>query len=490
MARAAQTDRGGAWRPRIDAESATFLQSAIADAVGTFGRHGRREVLVAMSAMLPRAMTGSLAHLAHAEHPAVDAMKQLLTKPQQLEVRQSLLALLCVSTLKEAALDGLRYASRTSLLGQVLTSTHLLLLAPARRALARLTAAEMLWPKVSEFNKWPASQSRGLAAWATALSTDRLAKIHRLSVLRDSPDTATRLFGLKRLLELGADGPQDPVLGVIAAYCDDPDPSVIRIAIGQLMRLKYPQLPKLLATLIQSKHEQVRRFACRRLAPVGFVRLWAGLATSESGAAGRSWTGSSQDRPEFPSDVGRQAPAPGPRDTLAGTIHDRRAEPGFFLYRGAGTTGPETDDGHVASAAVKALGSAEGQAASSSIEQALQHEDERVRSNAIEALVSLGVAERVEQLAEIAGADENRPKATAIGALMDLRPAEALQVLQEMLEDNRSEHRVSALWLIQELGVLEVARQVAEMSIGDADPLVKQRADRVIQGLDRFGRPG
>ena len=482
MARAAQTDRGATRRPRIDAESSVFLQSAIAEAVGAFGRHGRLEVLVAMAAMLSRPMSASLAHLGHAKHPAVDAMKQLLVRPEQIEVRQSLLGLLCVSTLKEAVLDGLHYTSRTATLGQALTSAHLLLLAPIRLALGHVTAAEMLWPKVAEFKHWPASQSRGLAAWATTLSTDRLAKVHRLSMLRDSPDTTTRLFGLKRLLELGADGPQDPILGVIASYCNDSEPRIIRIAVGQLIRFKYPRLPKLLASLVQSKHEQVRRVASRRLAPVGFDRLWQGwprLNRVRRTEAGRALL---KINPNFHQMLADKLLVQDRATRLRALSMICNLNQGSF-FTAALAQLTEHDDGHIASAAVKALGSSEGEVASYAIEQALQHEDERVRSNAVEALAVIGAAEHIDQLTEIAEAGENRAKATAIGALMDLRPTEALLGLRDMLEDDRSEHRISALWLIQELGVLEVARQVAEMSIADADPQVKEQADRVIKAL-------
>src|SRR5690606_13404648 len=115
---------------------------------------------------------------------------------------------------------------------------------------------------------------------------------------------------------------------------------------------------------------------------------------------------------------------------------------------------------------------------------ALDHADARVRANAVEALQQLESVEQAEdRLRDMAQADHNRPRANAIGALLEMQAGDALAALNRMLIDERPEQRVSALWLVKSMGVMEVARQIAELALRDADPDVRGRARDVAAQL-------
>ncbi len=139
----------------------------------------------------------------------------------------------------------------------------------------------------------------------------------------------------------------------------------------------------------------------------------------------------------------------------------------------------EQPDEVVASAAVRALGSARTKAAMQSLEKAMTHEDNRVRANAVEAISQARSTRHVQQLVRMADEETNRPRTNAIGALMEMKAGEAMSALMRMLGDERPDHRISALWLVEHVGVLEAARAVADMATSDADPKVRRRAEQV-----------
>ena len=140
-------------------------------------------------------------------------------------------------------------------------------------------------------------------------------------------------------------------------------------------------------------------------------------------------------------------------------------------------------DSLIASAAVRALGSASGDEVRHTLEAALKHEDSRVRANAVEALQQHKSTAHVLELVDMAERDESRPRANAIGALIQMRTGDALGSLSRMLDDTRANQRISALWLVEHMGIIDVARQVAEMSISDGNEKVRDRAERAVRQL-------
>lgn len=484
MARRCATDPHPGRASTVDAEAAAYLTHALEEAVIRYGNHLHRTVLVAMAAMLPRPTPEAFAALADPKHPASDPMRGVMTSATEPAVRRALILLLAVPGLGPSAIDGLRQANQAERLGDAMAGWHLLHLAPVRRPLCAMRSPETLWPAPPQIKAMEEYQRRGLAAWAVTLPFDHRTTVARLKELTDhAPDPATRLMALRRLLviERGS-GLGDPVHEAILRFTRDDDPALVRIALWHLIRRKHPDLPDVLGRLAHSPDESIRAIATRHLAPLGFTRLWEGwpkMSPERRLAAGRALI---KIEPNFHRMIGDKM-LPNDRESrlrALSIIHDLNQ--GVY-YEQALVRLAQEDDERVASAAVKALGSAATDRAVAVLERALEHGDARVRANAIEALAELRPGEYTDHWQQMTENEDNRPRANAIAALMEARTGDALRALALMLEDDRPEHRQSALWLVEKRGLTDLARHVAEMSITDPDKDVQQRADRVIHDM-------
>ncbi|MEO0587537.1 MAG: HEAT repeat domain-containing protein, partial [Planctomycetota bacterium] len=105
------------------------------------------------------------------------------------------------------------------------------------------------------------------------------------------------------------------------------------------------------------------------------------------------------------------------------------------------------------------------------------------RASAVEAIARRGLTDATPRVAQIAQADDSEPRATAIAALHHTHPGSAIDALQHMLDDERRDHRDRGLWLVESMGLVEMARQVAEMSLSDPDARVRRRAEAVVAEL-------
>ena len=222
--------------------------------------------------------------------------------------------------------------------------------------------------------------------------------------------------------------------------------------------------------------------AAAELAPLGFERLWSAwpaLSAAQQLAAGRALI---KLDPNLPRHIGARLNQEDHDTRMRALAIIRRLRQGRFFVQTLEAL-IEDPDVRVASAAVQALGNGGCGSAVDTLHAALGHTDSRVRANAVEALHELRSSEHLPELLRMARQDENRPRANAIGALLESHADEAAHLLRDMLADQRPDQRVSALWLIDHLEIVQVARQVAEMSISDPDPSVRRRARRVIQHL-------
>jgi hypothetical protein len=287
---------------------------------------------------------------------------------------------------------------------------------------------------------------------------------------------------LRRTAATAHHGTTGAINAAIERFTGDGEAAIARIAVRHLVRCKWPTLPKLLVQLVNGPQEEIRQLAGNYLAPMGFARYWERwprLDQAQRIAAGRALI---KLDPCFHSHLSQRL-AGGDRDACVRAMNMIRDLNQGAFFQPALMALAGSDDVHLVSSAITALGSADSEDVIQVVEKSLEHRDGRVRASGIEALQQLRSTRHVDRLTAMALSDDNRPRANAIGHLLELSSGQAMHALRLMLEDERPEHRISALWLIDAAGLIEVMRHVAELSISDPDEEVKYRACRVIQRL-------
>jgi hypothetical protein len=479
---------------RASGREPTLIQTAVEDAVDAYRFHREPAVLHALLALCTRSMPRVFRLLAVEKHAALPDLRRIIAGTNAPLARAAVPVLLRVATLRHAALMAIRRAAANGTMGGLLQGTHLFLESPAAWPISKLEAPETLIPADSQGAVLTPSQARGLARWIMALPLEPARQIEALAKLNRLSDPLARLSALRALMQFpdshaapNVAGATSPTDAVISSFCCDPDPAIARVALRHLWRRRWDGLPRVLAQLINSDDNQLRTLAGEYLSPVGFERLWQAwprLEELQRLAAGRALI---KINPHFHSQLAdRLASADRPTRLRAmAIIHGLNQGP---LFAEALLTLAMDSNTVIAASAVRALGSVDSPHVVAALETALTHHDSRVRANAVEALEQIHATGHVAKLLAMAGREDNRPRANAIRALMEVRTGEALEALRQMLVDDRPKQRISGLWLVETLGVLNVARQVAEMSITDPNQQVKKRAGRVIHHLIEAGR--
>ncbi len=462
-----------------------FVTSAVRDALRYFAQHQRKEVLLAMFNLPLPAISELLRSLAEMGDDWTRPTGVMLTRSDTPAVRRALLAALAFESLQPFALDGIGLAVETGPLTEALSRWHLLKLNPIRNAIAKIKHTERFVPGMSAFVKLDRpGDTLGLVAWLDALPIEPHNMTRRLGQLSKAPDPATRLLALRRLIAI-ADQVDDATQAnhAIAGYCSDSEPGIVRVAVTHLIRRGYSDITRVLAQLINSPDVRVQQIATKRLTPVAFSKLWESWPRLDSEhrlAAGRALI---KIDPTFHAALHDKLCLPDPLAKTRALSIITELNQGLLLQDLILRLSRD-DDPRVVASAIKALGAADPQRVLPTIEAALEHEDERIRANAVEALAQLDTGKHAERLVSLTEEQEpNRARANAIQALMQMNAGQALQALSHMLSDPRAEHRASALWLVEAMGIAEVARDVAEMSITESDPTIRERAGRVVQNL-------
>lgn len=495
------------------------LQTVVDEALSRYRAHNEPAVMQAWAMLTSAPALAMSKAFADPHHTSTMRMRDLIADPQTPVLRRALLSCLRIPTLAAASLRGLHRCAQVGQLPDALRDWHLLLLPRNQQALRRLPSmADPRWIDPATVPSLEPRQAMGLIHWVIALDLPPRQVVSHLTDMSASTDAAVRLAALRQLIELSdryntspatgnpassstsasanpASSPagysSQEVPGVWAAvqrFTLDPSPLIARLAVRFLIRTGGPSLPRLLLAMVNSPHALVRDLAVECLAPLGFGRLWQAwprLNEPQRLSAGRALI---KIDPHFHRLLSEKlAQRDRPTRLRALSIVEQLNQAPFFELALIALAGDP--DERVASAAVRALGMVQSPAAVTAVEKALEHHDGRVRANAVEALNQHDLARHTDRLMQMAMSDENRPRANAINALMQMRTADALTALSRMLSDERPEHRTSALWLVQTLGLLEVARQVAEMSLADPDPSVKTRADVVVHQLIQTASP-
>lgn len=148
-------------------------------------------------------------------------------------------------------------------------------------------------------------------------------------------------------------------------------------------------------------------------------------------------------------------------------------------------------DPKVRSAVMRALPQVPSATAERLLRRATSDSDDRVRANAVEGLEAIGASRGNESLFKSRlGDPDSRTRANAVKVLLKLGARESAESLCAMLRDPDREHRISALWAVSTLHLTPLLTRLKEMAETDPDPLVRQRAQEVLDSLRQAsGRP-
>ncbi|MEM9345299.1 MAG: HEAT repeat domain-containing protein [Planctomycetota bacterium] len=489
LARRAATSEAPDQPPHLDAVSTKYLVDAIEQAIVLYSRHENPALLAALLWLQPRPMPEAKAALSQPEHAAVRPLKQLISSSPDQATRRSLFALIGTHQLADSCREALATANTQQRLAEPLELGHGLSMPATRAGMRKIAHPHTHWPDAQQVQKMPEHARRWLPKYLDAISPDDpQEQVIRLTPLASKTDAGTRLAVLRRLLVLAhPETPDDQPAAnnakdTLAVLTRDPVPAIARTALWHLVQTEYAGLPRILADLVNSRHESIRRVAAQQLAPLGFERFWKSwpkLDPKRRIAAGRALIKIDND---FHRHLGSRLASRDPDTRIRALVIIAALNQGSF-FEDALLELCTSEDKKVVASAVKALSGCTSDAAHQTLELAMEHEDTRIRANAIEALGHTQAAANLDKLLHYAQDTEQRPRANAIKALLELRAKDALPSLTRMLGDNRANHRISALWLVDELGILQLARLVAEMSLNDTDEQVKQRAGQVIHHL-------
>lgn len=145
-------------------------------------------------------------------------------------------------------------------------------------------------------------------------------------------------------------------------------------------------------------------------------------------------------------------------------------------------------DAMVRSTAMALLTALPGATGRRILREALNDPDDRVQANAIEALEALQDEQRDRVILPKLEAPAPRVRANAIKAMLRLEVREAGEALLRMLEDTSPAARLSALWVVERLELRSLTQRLVEMSLGDPDEKIRRRARRIVLGISPQAR--
>lgn len=466
-----------------------ILDETVSAAVADYATHRQPAVVLALLTRLPARLNGWDA-LSRPTSPALEPARRLLEQAGHPAARRALLPVLAEPHLASAARAGLHACLRRGSLREVLDP---LVAAPALADPAvcrRLAAADALREAAREAAATVLADPEIDASAATLFSL-LLPETSDAVVARcgEHPRLAMRASALIAQTHRGAAegtpqaAPADDAMVEIAST--DSDEAAARLAARVALRRHRDRVCDIATGWLNSPHPSVRRLAQARVAPQGFDWLWDRWPKLPDAARHEMATALIKiDRRLHHRLAARlDQPDEAVRCRALRIIHDLN-QGVFFqdrLTQLAGSVNPA-----VASAAVRAMGTAESPESAHALRDALTHPDARIRASAVEAIARRGMTDATPAVARVTQDDDAEPRAHAIAALHQTHPDSAIDALHAMLDDERTGHRNRALWLIESMGMVEMARQVAEMSLSDPALAVRQRATAVVAELMRL----
>ena len=312
----------------------------------------------------------------------------------------------------------------------------------------------------------------------TALSLRAAWRIERLADLIALPAPVGRMSALVALL--GHDS--IAVDRAVERFCFDRNEAVAAVAVRRCLTQRIVGNEPFLRRLEHSPHLVIAREAKATLACRGaglFFQRWLQLEPRDLLAAAHAVAAA--DRRAMMAGLARMVVDGKRAENLAaigliGRLRWSTALEHELIAQLA------SDDTHVASAAVTALGDVRSPHSVRAIRKVLRHNDARVRANAIESLMRLD-RRAIECIASMVTTRDNRPRANAIRALLDVIHTKALPQLRTMLADPDPLHRISGVWVAKRARALGVADELQQLAKQDRFPEVRSRAEAAARFL-------
>lgn len=266
------------------------------------------------------------------------------------------------------------------------------------------------------------------------------------------------------------------------AALSDEDPEVQCAACDIIGKLELSNRVKLLAPLINSENDNVRRAAVRAIAEDSlkkYLTAFDSLDESVREIAGKA--------------IAKMDPRM--VDKLADEL--RSMDPGRRLkaIRVLGIIDKEKEveplllelvrdpDRKVRATVVKTLGILGSVEALKHLIRALSDPDRRVMANAIEAFEDISDPRMADLLFPFLKYPDNRIRANTAKVLFNLGYPEVKSVLFEMLSDSDEHMRLSAVWALGELGIKEAESYLADIAVGDISDRVRKWARSSLEKL-------
>ena len=292
-----------------------------------------------------------------------------------------------------------------------------------------------------------------------------------------APEGRTRARALEKLREINASHLMDNCKSALS----DPDGTVQLTAARCLVEMNPPGATKILAPLLQSDSEAVRRYAMKQVAHASLERYLHGFDR----LGGRTRELAAKALAKIDS---------GMLDRLSEEIHSLDPARRLKALRILDLAEMERDaqpilrdllsdpDHHVRSAVIKLVQIAGNHEAIQQVIQLLGDPDARVRANAIEAFEDIGDTRFVHLLSPFTQAPDNRIRANAVKALWNLGRREVIDVLREMLHHDDPKMRMSAVWTFGEIRPEGTNEWLTERLSRETNDEIRARIRKTISG--------
>jgi HEAT repeat protein len=287
-----------------------------------------------------------------------------------------------------------------------------------------------------------------------------------------------------RILRILMSRPRGASVQLLRQFLADPDESLARMAVREIVRRKPPDWENMLLPLMTSAPASIRRIIGRSVGQNGFESFWHRFDRLNQPTRQQAGRAMLKLLPDAPQRLARRL--------TTGTVEQRLKAMLIVSELDLVETvrndlRPLCSHPHpkVRSRAIGILSGAPTGADEATLQQALNDNDARVRANAIEAVERSNRSDYVTLLASRLRSSNARERANAIKALHRMKVSTATRALQAMLRDDRPDHRVSGLWALRQIGWWRLVEEVGRLAREDGNLRVRRYALAVLRSVAR-----